>query len=93
MCTISDGSYTWSDTQASTSQEQTFSTTISGGSLHLWDGVDDPHLYNVKLEIFKDGDLYHRYERPYGFRYYSYVINQTIDGQSYTGFLLNGHPY
>ena len=93
VCTISDGSYTWSDTQASTSQEQTFSTTISGGSLHLWDGVDDPHLYNVKLEIFKDGDLYHRYERPYGFRYYSYVINQTIDGQSYTGFLLNGHPY
>ena len=47
----------------------------------------------MKLEIYKDNELYHRYERPYGFRYYSYVINQTVNGQNYTGFLLNGAPY
>lgn len=45
------------------------------------------------MEIYKDNEIYHRYQRPYGLRYYSYVINQTINGQSYTGFLLNGQPY
>ena len=91
VCTISDGSYTWTDTQPSTGDEQTFTTTISNP--HLWNGTLDPHLYTVTLEIYKDGDLYHRYERPYGFRFYSYVINETVNGQTYTGFLLNGQPY
>ena len=94
-CTISDGSYAWTNTLASTGSEQTFTTTIAGNDLHLWNGTIDPHLYTVTLEIYKDGDLYHRYQRPYGFRYYEYVINNTtvIPGQSYTGFLLNGQPY
>ena len=92
-CTITDGSYTWSDTKTSNGEEQTFTTTISGNNLHLWEGKTNPYLYTVTLEISKDGNLYHSYSRPYGFRYYSYVINQTIDGQNYTGFLLNGHPY
>ena len=93
VCTISDGTYEWSDTKVSNGQEQTFYTTISGNNLQLWNGTINPHLYNVKLEIYIDGNLYHRYERPYGFRYYSYVVNQTINGASYTGFLLNGQPY
>lgn len=59
----------------------------------MWNGTIDPHLYNVKLEIYKDGELYHRYERPYGLRYYSYVIDQVVNGQPYTRFLLNGQPY
>ena len=93
VCTIDDGTYTWSDTKASNGEEQTFTTTISGNYLHLWNGKSDPHLYTVTLEIYKDNELYHRYQRPYGLRYYSYVVNQTVDGQTYTGFLLNGHPY
>ena len=93
VCTISDGTYEWTNTKTSNGEEQTFSTTITGNNLHLWNGTIDPHLYNVKLEIYKNGDLYHRYERPYGLRYYSYVIDQMINGQSYTGFLLNGQPY
>ena len=94
-CTISDGSYAWTNTLASTGSNQTFTTTIAGNALRLWNGTKDPHLYTVTLEIRKDGELYHRYERPYGFRYYEYVINNTtvIQGQSYTGFLLNGQPY
>ena len=94
-CTVSDGSYAWTNTLASTGSEQTFTTTITGNDLHLWNGTIDPHLYAVTLEIYKDGELYHRYERPYGFRYYEYVTNSTtvIPGQSYTGFLLNGQPY
>ena len=103
VCTISDvnsdDSHTWTnawtETQASTGIEQTFTTTIAGDDLHLWNGKLDPHLYTVTLEIYKDGDLYHRYERPYGFRYYEYVIDQggILPEGSYTGFLLNGRPY
>ena len=94
VCTITnEDGYMWTDTKTSNGEEQTFSTTITGGNLHLWGGKPDPYLYNVKLEIYKDNDLYHRYERPYGLRYYSYVVNQTINGSSYTGFLLNGQPY
>ena len=93
VCTITDGTYTWSDEDDSTGLEQTFTTTISNP--HLWNGTIDPHLYTITMEIYKDDDLYHSYSRPYGLRYYSYVINDTtvIQGQSYTGFLLNGSPY
>jgi len=49
----------------------------------------------VVLEIYKNGDLYHSYTRPYGFRYYEYVINEPgiLQSGNYTGFLLNGQPY
>ena len=96
VCTITDeDGYEWTDTKTSNGEEQTFTTTITGSDLKLWNGTADPHLYTVTLEIRKDGELYHRYERPYGFRYYEYVINNTtvVQGQSYTGFLLNGQPY
>ena len=90
-CIISDNSYAWTNTLASTGNKQIFTTTISNP--HLWNGTLDPHLYTVTLEISKDGELYHRYQRPYGLRYYEYVINQTVQGENYTGFLLNGRPY
>ena len=93
VCTIDDGTYHWTDTKTSNGEEQTFFTTITGNNLHLWGGKPDPHLYTVTLEIYKDNELYHRYERPYGLRYYSYVIDQVVNGQAYTGFLLNGQPY
>ena len=93
VCTISDGSYAWTNTLASTGLKQTFTTTITGDKLRLWNGTKDPHLYTVTLEIYKDEELYHRYERPYGFRYYKYVINEPVNGENYTGFLLNGRPY
>ena len=94
-CIISDNSYAWTNTLASTGNKQTFTTTIAGDDLCLWNGTINPHLYTVTLEIYKDGVLCHRYQRPYGFRYYEYVINNTtvIPGESYTGFLLNGQPY
>ena len=94
-CIISDDSYAWTNTLASTGNKQTFTTTIAGDDLCLWNGTINPHLYTVTLEIYKDGVLCHRYQRPYGFRYYEYVINNTtvVPGESYTGFLLNGQPY
>ena len=91
VCTIDDGTFHWTDTKPSTGEEMTFNTTIQNP--HLWNGKSDPHLYTVTMEIYKDNELYHRYERPYGLRFYSYVINQTVGGHPYTGFLLNGSPY
>lgn len=92
VCTITDGdTQVFTDTQDSTGEEMVFTTTITNP--HLWNGTLDPHLYNVKLEIYHDDELYHSYERPYGLRFYEYVINETINENTYTGFLLNGQPY
>lgn len=78
-----DENYHFTETKASTGGEITFTTTISNP--RLWNGTEDPFLYDITLEIYKDNELYHKYERPYGFRYYEY--NTT------NGFLLNGSPY
>ena len=93
-CLISDGTYSWSDTIVSDGTEMTFTNTITNP--HLWNGKSDPHLYNITLEISKDNVLYHRFIRPYGLRFYDYVINDTTilaNEDPYTGFLLNGQPY
>ena len=93
-CSISDGTYSWSNTIVSDGTEMTFTTTITNP--HLWHGKIDPHLYTITMEISKDNVLYHRFVRPYGLRYYSYVINDNTilqSGDPYTGFLLNGEPY
>ena len=91
VCTIDDGTYHYSDSGNSTGVEMVFTTTITNP--HLWNGTADPHLYTITLEIYHGADLYHRYERPYGLRFYEYVINQEVNGSTYTGFLLNGSPY
>ena len=95
MCSISDGTYNWSDTKVSDGLEMTFTTVIANP--HLWNGTADPHLYTITMEISKDNVLYHRFQRPYGLRYYEYVINDTEkvgnSSNPYTGFLLNGSPY
>lgn len=91
VCTIDDGTYHFSDSGSSTNAEMEFTANISNP--HLWNGTLDPHLYTITLEIYHGDDLYHRYVRPYGLRFYEYVINQPVNGDTYTGFLLNGQPY
>ena len=92
VCTITDGdTQVFTDTKESTGEEMVFTTTITNP--HLWNGTLGPHLYNVKLEIYHGNELYHSYERPYGLRFYEYVINENVNGNTYTGFLLNGQPY
>ena len=96
VCKIDDGNTNiYSATSASTGEEMTFTKVIANP--HLWNGKSDPYLYTVTLEIYGGNDLYHRFVRPYGLRYYEYVINDiTKVGTSenpYTGFLLNGSPY
>lgn len=93
-CEIDDGTYHYGSSGNSTGNEIVFSATVQNP--HLWNGTIDPHLYTITLEIYHDGELYHRYQRPYGLRYYRYVINDTTilaNNDPYTGFLLNGQPY
>lgn len=91
VCKIEDSNFHFKERQKSTGSAITFTTTITNPT--LWDGTINPHLYDVTLEIYHNGDLYHRFVRPYGLRYYDYVFNETISGETYTGFLLNGRPY
>ena len=91
VCTIDDGTYHFSDSASSTNSEMVFTANITNP--HLWNGTSDPHLYTITMEIYANGELYHRYVRPYGLRFYEYVINQEVNGETYTGFLLNGEPY
>ena len=96
VCKIDDGNTNiYSATSASTGEEMTFTKVIANP--HLWNGKSDPYLYTVTLEIYEGNDLYHRFVRPYGLRYYEYVINDTEKvgtvSAPYTGFLLNGSPY
>ena len=94
VCKIDDDLYHYSDTGNSIGNEMVFETTIQNP--HLWNGKLDPHLYTITLEVYYNGELYHRYQRPYGIRFYSYVINDTTilpNNDPYTGFLLNGQPY
>ena len=99
-CIIADsgGSTVYSATSASTGEEMTFSTPkITGSSLHLWNGTISPYLYTITLEISHNNEVYHRYQRGYGLRYYEYLINDTTKigsaGSPFTGFLLNGSHY
>ena len=94
VCKIDDddSNYHFYDEKPSTGEEMSFITTITNPT--LWNGKINPHLYDVTLEIYKNGDLYHRFQRGYGIRYYSYVYNYTLpNNETYTGFLLNGSPY
>ena len=99
-CTISGDSCDFSSSGNSTGEEMVFTTTIQNP--HLWNGTVDPYLYKITLEVYHDGDLYHKYERDYGLRFFDYAISGTTmsgetgytrNGEPYTGFLLNGHPY
>jgi beta-galactosidase len=58
-------------------------TTISNP--HLWDGLNDPYLYKVLVEVETDGAVVDVAEQPLGFRSYSVNSNQ--------GFFLNGRYY
>jgi len=94
-CTISGTNCNYTATSASTGAEMIFTTTITNP--RLWNGTIDPYLYTVKLDISHNNELYHSYTRPYGLRFFEYVINDTekygTAGNPYTGFLLNGQPY
>jgi len=51
---------------------------------HLWNGVADPYLYTIRVELLVDGKVTDALGQPLGLRDFSF------DTQS--GFLLNGQP-
>ncbi|MEI6897359.1 MAG: sugar-binding domain-containing protein [Psychromonas sp.] len=53
--------------------------------IHLWDGVKDPYLYRIFVEVFDGAELVDQIEQPLGLRYF------TFDSEE--GFLLNGEKY
>lgn len=52
---------------------------------HLWDGVRDPYLYHVFVEVERGTNVVDIVEQPLGFRFFRFDPN--------LGFFLNGHPY
>lgn len=52
---------------------------------HLWNGLADPYLYHVFVEVRDGKRALDRVEQPLGFRWF------TVDPDK--GFFLNGHPY
>lgn len=52
---------------------------------HLWDGIADPYLYSVRIEVSEDGKVIDSMTEPLGLRFFSFDKN--------TGFSLNGKPY
>lgn len=53
---------------------------------HLWNGVTDPYLYTVRLDIIDTkGNALDKTETTVGYRFY--------DMDAEKGFFLNGHPY
>ena len=99
-CIIDDGTFYYSATTVSNGSATTFTTVISNPV--LWNGKINPHLYNITLEIYLNGNLHHRFQRGYGLRFFDYAVSGTTmsgetgityNGSDYTGFLLNGQPY
>ena len=58
-------------------------TTISNP--HLWDGLNDPYLYQVFIELHDGTNITDWISQPLGFRYFRVDPNN--------GFFLNGHYY
>ncbi|MCL2649756.1 MAG: T9SS type A sorting domain-containing protein [Candidatus Azobacteroides sp.] len=65
------------------STESTLAYTMSNP--HLWDGLNDPYLYRVEVNVKVDGTLVDSSVQPLGLRFFSVDPN--------TGFSLNGKPY
>jgi beta-galactosidase len=59
------------------------STTVANP--HLWDGVRDPYLYRVFVQVEQGTNIVDMVQQPLGFRSFNIDPNQ--------GFFLNGHPY
>ena len=87
-CSIKGTNCDYTNTQTS-SGVITFTTTITNP--HLWNGTLDPYLYDVTLTIAKDGVVYHKFQRGYGFRFYEYAID--TDHPENSRFKFNGSPY
>ena len=63
----------------------TASGSIKIPEVHLWDGVEDPFLYEAKAELIKNGKIVDEVKSHFGCRTFSFAPDK--------GFILNGRPY
>lgn len=54
-------------------------------AVHLWDGIQDPYLYQAKARLYREGQVVDEISSRFGFRSFS------VDPQK--GFFLNGRSY
>ena len=60
-------------------------TTVTIENVHLWDGVEDPYLYNCEATLIVDGVAVDQVSTPFGVRFFH------VDPED--GFFLNGRSY
>jgi beta-galactosidase len=60
-------------------------TTVTIENVHLWDGVEDPYLYNCEATLIVDGVAVDQISTPFGVRFFH------VDPED--GFFLNGRSY
>lgn len=53
--------------------------------IHLWNGVKDPYLYSIFVEVFDGDKLVDQVEQPLGLRFFNFDADK--------GFMLNGEEY
>ena len=71
------------EVKALTTSETTANFTIE--NVHLWNGLKDPYLYNLKTELVRGGEVIDNVETRFGAR--SFKIDPEC------GFILNGKEY
>lgn len=54
-------------------------------AVHLWDGIQDPYLYQARARLYREGQVVDEISRRFGFRSFS------VDPKK--GFFLNGRSY
>ncbi|WP_088104807.1 glycoside hydrolase family 2 protein [Halalkalibacter urbisdiaboli] len=59
--------------------------TIEIAEVHLWDGLNDPYLYEAKAELIKNGNVIDQVDSRFGCKTFSFDKDK--------GFILNGRPY
>ncbi len=59
--------------------------TLTVETPHLWNGIADPYLHTVQVEVVMDGKVIDRVTEPLGLRFFNFDKN--------SGFTLNGHAY
>ena len=69
---------------ATLESEQTCETLLLK-DVHLWDGIDDPYLYNAEVSVTRSGEKLDTVSSRFGCR--------TFEIDSQKGFILNGREY
>ena len=72
------------DTEIYVEKQSDFSIDMAVLNPHLWNGIEDPYLYQVAAEIKVDGRVYDERKIPFGFRKVQITAEQ--------GCFLNGRP-